>query len=190
MHQRLLLITASAAVLYSCSGSPQETKHDTAGKPDSALVADHISLQDTAPKMLIASGLHGDTIITADKSLVMYTFDRKMNNNKHKVLNGKDVRARFTPVDTSCDEEAVYYLSKYFELDSLHKRGKEPVQDLGVIVKMEIKEYDTVKASPSQTWVAWTMYYESYPACPYSQGTFYMLSVYNAAGKLISTQCM
>lgn len=190
MRFHLFLFVTCALILFSCSGPQQETNHDSAVITDSVPVTNYLPPQDSAPKDLIASGLHGDTIITADKALVMYTFDKKMNTNKHKVLSGKDARARFMPVDTSCDDEARYYLAKYFELDSLHKRGKEPVQDLGVIVKMEIKEYDTISSSPSHTWVAWTMYYESYPACPFSQGTFFMLSTYNAAGKLVSTQCM
>lgn len=174
----------------SCSGTSQNVKNDTATTTDSAPVADYLPPQDTQPTRLIASSLGGDTIVTADKAFVMYTFDRKMNNNKHKNLSAKEVRERFLPIDTSCDAEAVHRFKKFFELDSLKRRGKQPEGDLGVIVQVDIKLYDTIKASPSGTWVAWTMYYESYPACPFSSGTYYMLSTYNAAGKLVSTQCM
>lgn len=175
--------------VISCGESEQHNVNDDSTS-DSVLVAETDTIKDTIPTEIIASGLGGDTISPSDKSLIFYSFTKKMNENKNKTLTPKQVRARFSPMDPECDQEAAWTFQRFFFLDSLKKIGEEPEYDMGRTVKVEIREYDTIKKSPSETWVAWTMWYETSQSCPYATGTYFMLTTYDAAGKIVSTQCM
>lgn len=162
-----------------------DTVSDTSHTSDAV-----VTHPDTLPAALIASGMEGDVIAPSDADLVFFRFRKELDANTHKVLTAREVRSRFTPVDPECDEEAAWTFQRFFYLDSLHRLGEEPETDMGQTVKVEIREYDTIKNTPLETWVVWTMFYETSQACPYATGTYYMLSTYDAGGKLVSTQCM
>lgn len=183
----VLIITLFA----SCSGNAEHSGERSDAVTDTLLTSDSTpAVNDSVPDDVIAAELSGDVITPADASLILYTFGKKMSENKNKPLTAQEVRKRFAPMDPACDEEAAYTFQRFFFLDSLEKAGEEPEHDMGQTVKVEIREYETVRKTSSETWVAWTMYYETEQACPYATGTYYMLSTYDAAGKLVSTQCM
>lgn len=188
-----LLRLSPAFTLFLCFSCGDENQSQT--KTDSIqdtthVVADSLPAPDTMPSIAIASGMGGDTILPSDKSLVFFSFTKKLTDNKNKPLSAKEVNRRFSPMDPHCEAEAAWTFQRFFFLDSLKKIGEEPEHDMGQTVKVEIHEYDTIKKTSSETWIVWTMWYETEQACPYATGTYFMLSTYDANGKLVSTQCM
>lgn len=187
----LRLFPAFTLLLCFSCGDENQSQAKTDSVLDTTHVAiDSLSAPDTLPLSAIASGLGGDTIIPSDKSLVFFSFTKKLSDNDNKSLSAKEVKRRFSPMDPNCDEEAAYTFERFFYLDSLHKIGEEPDDDMGQTIKVEIREYDTIKKTASETWIVWTMKFETAEACPYAAGTYFMLSTYDANSKLVSTQCM
>lgn len=186
----LLLLSSWCMVIFLSCGdnASSERKHDSVA--DSVIKNDTVAQMDTVPAAIIASQLGGDTITPQDKSQIFYSFTKKMVENKNKVLSAKEVTKRFLPVDPECDEESMWTLRRFFELDSLKKIGEQPDSYMGQTILVEIREYDTIRVDDNSIWVAWTMFYETEQACPYATGTYFMLSTYDKYGHLISTQCM
>jgi hypothetical protein len=185
---RIVLVTA---FFTSCSGQAERSEEATDSVTDTAVAIDSVPMaNDSLPADLIAAALDGDVIVPSNASLILYTFGNKLSENKNRMLSAQEVRRRYTPMDPVCDEEAAWTFHRFFYLDSLEKIGEEPDHDMGQTVKVEIREYDTIRKTSTETWVVWTMYYETEQACPYATGTYYMLSTYDASGKIVSTQCM
>lgn len=189
MHTLRLTLSAALLLFASC-GDPEPTQSSADSLSDSVIVTIDTLPVDTVPPQVVAFKMRGDTIVPADPSLMFYSFTKKMLVNKHKALTVRQVRACFAPLDSACESEAAWTFQRFFYLDSLKRIGESPDTDMGQTVFVEIREYDTIKRSPSETWIAWTMVYETAQSCPYASGTFFMLSTYDATGKLVSTQCM
>ncbi len=189
MHILRFTLPVAILLLASC-GESASTHNSIDSTSDSVVVAVDTIPADTIPAEVVALKLGGDTITPSDQSLIFYSFTNKMLKNKNKALTVKQVRTRFAPMDPTCDFEAAWTFQRFFYLDSLKKIGESPDTDMGQTVFVEMKVYDTIKRSPSETWVAWTMVYETAQSCPYASGTFFMLSTYDVTGKLVSTQCM
>lgn len=184
MKQRILLFASLAFFCFSCGNEQPEQKNDSA--TSDSLTA----LTDSLPQTAIALSLGGDTIEPADPSQILYRFDEKMIRDKQDPLSVKEVSKRFMPADTNCDSEALYTLKRFFYLDSMNRAGDHSYSDLGQTVKVEMRLIDTIPVSPDFITVAWTMYYSTYEACPFSAGSYFMVSTYSKSGKLISTQLM
>lgn len=189
MRISLLISGLCVLILFSCGeNSSSEQKHDSVA--DTVNTNDTAAQLDTVPAAIIASQLGGDTITTADMSQVFYPFSNDLLTRTGKKLSAKEVKERFYPLDTACDAEVVYKIQRFMLIDSLKKRGEFPDSDMGQMIFGEAMLLDTIKRSPSGTWVLWSLRYKSEDACPYSEGTFFVLSTYDAAGKLVSSQCM
>lgn len=189
-HIFRFILPAAMVVIASCGNdTPATTNTVDTTADDTVAVIDSVP-HDTIPVEVLAFKMGGDTITPTDKSQIYFSFNKKMNNVAAKALSVKQVRARFYPMDPSCDAEAAWTFQRFFYLDSLKRIGESPETDMGQTIFVEIKEFDTIRKTPSETWIAWTMAYETSQSCPYATGTYFMLSTYNAAGKLVSTQCM
>lgn len=184
MKIHYILFSAFIFAVFSCGNDQPDQKNDSA-KSDSLLAA-----EDTLPKTAIAISLGGDTIDPADASQILYRFDEKMIRENQKPLSVKEVAKRFMPADTNCENDALYTLKRFFYLDSMDRAGDKSYNDLGQTIKVEIRLVDTIPVSADFVTVAWTMYYSTYEACPFSAGSYYMISTYSKSGKLISTQQM
>jgi hypothetical protein len=189
MHMVRYILFIAIVITASC-GNPASVKQTSDSTADTVAVAIDSAPGDTIPTEGIAFKMGGDTIAPKDKSQIFYSFDNRLLKKDGKKLSAKEARKRFWPMDTACDAEVIYKFQRYFELDSLKKRGQTPQSDMGQMIVGEITLLDTIKKSPSGTWILWSLRYESERACPFSYGTFFMISTYNAAGKNISTQCM
>jgi hypothetical protein len=186
-----ILLPAAALLFASCGNetpsSRNTAKVDTAA--DTVAMVDSVT-NDSIPVSALATQMRGDTIAPADRSQVFYSFTAALLKKKGKVLSAKEVRRRFLPLDAGCDEEAAYRIQRYFALDSLKKLGQTPDSDMGAMVWGEVSLLDTIRKDASGCWVTWRVDYETTQACPYASGTYFMLSTYDASGKLVATQCM
>lgn len=144
--------------------------------------------------------LTGDTVVVTggdslhpDTAVVLFRFDKHLSlseeSKKTESLPAKDVRKRFWPLDEACNEDARDVLQRFFALDSLKKKDWD-ANDIGQTVEVIVRVVDTVKVPGNYYAVAWIMYRESYPACPFSYGTYYMLTTYTKNGARISTQLL
>jgi len=188
----MLRLSIPIAILaFASCGDPVSTQNNIDTTADTTVVVIDSLPADTLQPDVVAFKMGGDTIVPSDQSLIFFSFDTRMNIAfTGKALSAKQVRNRFMPIDPACDGEAAWTLQRFFYLDSLKRIGESPDTDMGQTVSVEIKEYDTIRKTQSETWVAWSMGYETAQSCPYASGTFFMLSTYDAAGKLVSTQCM
>ena len=187
MLKNSILVISFSFLLFSCG--PNQSKEIKIVDSIVTAVTDSISV-DTTPKIQIAELLGGDTIIPNDKSLILFQFDSKLIDKNKKVLSAKEVRKRFLPIDSTCEMEAAYTLKRLFELDSMKRAGATSFGSEGQTIEVLARVIDTLTISPNYISVVWTMTYHTYEACPYSAGTYYMLTTYEKTGKLISTQLM
>jgi hypothetical protein len=177
------------SLLVSCGSDDASTKSSDS-IPRIIVAKDSAAVNDSIPATAIAFSLGGDTIVTGNANDIFFSFTKSMENNKCKLLSVKEVRKRFLPIDPNCDGEANYQLKRFFELDSLRKADEDIDHDMGQTINVEIRVVDTIKKNKDDCWVAWTIYYTTAQQCPFAEGTFFMLTTYDKAGKLISTQCM
>lgn len=183
-----LILAVVAFAFFACGNEKEKNKTDSS-VTDTIAKADTVAA-DTIPKTATAVLLGADTIEPSDASLILYRFNEKLIKEEIKTLSVKEVRKRFMPIDTNCDMESSSTLLRFFYLDSMDRAGDHSYSDLGQTVKVEIRLIDTIPVSPDFTTVAWTIYYSTYEACPFSAGTYYMISTYDKNKKLISTQQM
>lgn len=184
------IISAVVLTAFCACGSEEPSENNSDSTPRIIVAKDSIVPVDTSPKTSLAFTMGGDTIATGNANDIFYSFTKKLALNKRKPLSVKEVRKRFMPFDPNCDGEANYQLIRFFELDSLHKAGETIDGDMGQTIQVDIRLVDTIKKTPEGCWVAWTLYYSTAAQCPFSEGTYFMLSTYDKAGKLVSTQCM
>jgi hypothetical protein len=168
-----LLLLATA-----CGDSSRPAVSETDSVRDSAV----------APAGPIAGSLGGDTIEPTDVALVIYRFGKNLALLKEDTLTAAEVRKRFMPVDSTCGYEANFTLARFFYLDSCRQNKVDPQNEIGSIISVQVRFVDSLKLA-SCIAVAWTMRYESYPACPASSGTYFLLTTYKN-GKIVSTQLM
>ena len=153
LFMRITLSIVFGVFLFSSCGTDPGAEHpDSIPATDSAHYDSVAVVKDTTRVTLIASTMGGDTIATKDQSQIIFSFTKEMLKNKNALLPVKEVRKRFMPVDQDCDEEAGWTLSRFFYLDSLHKRGEEPDRDMGQTVKVDIREFDTIRVTESNVW--------------------------------------
>lgn len=168
-----------ALFLFSACGDSSKPLSSDSTKSDSQ----------PADRGPVSEMLKGDTILPRDTSLVLFRFTRALGDTNGTKLTANEVRKRFWPLDTSCEWEARSIFGRFFHLDSLRVQKKEDEGDpIGSIVKVDVRVRDTVALNAGKG-VVWTMTYESYPACPVSYGTYFMLSTYKD-GKLVSTRLL
>lgn len=186
-HFRILL--PALALLFASCGNETSSTNNVDTTADTVAVIDSVP-HDTVPAAALATQMRGDTIAPADQSQIFYSFTAALLKKKGKVLAAKEARKRFLPLDAGCDEEAAYKIKRYFVLDSLKKAGASIDNDMGQMVWGEVSLLDTIRKDANGCWVTWRVDYETAQACPYASGTYFMLSTYDAAGKLVATQCM
>ncbi len=188
--QKLILVGFLSVLILGSCGNETTTNKPEDSIPKIIVAQDSVPVIDTIPSIAIALTMGGDTISTSDRSVIFYSFTKSLTDNKKKILSAKEVRRRFLPIDPDCDPEAAYQIQKFFILDSLKKIGEPIDGDMGQTIQVDIRLVDTIKKTPEGCWVAWTMWYTTPQACPFAEGTYFMLSTYDTKGKLISTQCM
>lgn len=188
MKKPFALFTVSCFLFFACGN---EKPDSVSGSLSSVTVTKNDSVAaDTLPQTAIALLTGGDTIEPADASQILYRFNEKLIGENSKTLSLKEVRKRFMPVDPECSSEPAMALQRLFYLDSMNRAGDRSYSDPGQIVQVDVRLIDTIPVSTEFTTVAWTIYYSTYEACPFSAGTYYMISTYDKNKKLISTQQM
>lgn len=148
--------------------------------------------KDSVPALATALQLGGDTLEPADANAVLYRFDEKMIGDTGRIapLSVEEVRKRFWPVPENCDQEAAYMVRQLFYLDSMNAKGDHSYEEPGATVSVQIREIEKLQVNPGINAVAWAISFSSYAACPFSTGTYYMLSTYDKSGKNIATMMM
>lgn len=189
MRKKAPLIIVAILMLNAC-GNEQSKNLSTDSIPKIIVSKDSVIITDSIPAVALALTFGGDTIAPADRASIFYSFTAALSKSKKKPLSVKEVKKRFLPIDPDCEEESMYQLQRFFVLDSLKKIGEIPDGDMGQTIQVDIRLVDTIKKTPEGCWVAWTLYYTTPQACPFAEGTYFMLSTYTKEGKLVSTQCM
>src|ERR1044072_6107777 len=175
---RLSIIFSLFIFLCSCGGTK-----NTDNKKDSLQDSVTVKITDT---LSIAQHLGGDSIETKNGSDVLFRFNSSLAKHAKKLMTAKEVRKSLTPI--ACDENGISYTFKrYLYLDSLHAAKGTLHPDIGDLVDVKIYFLDSIRLAQNVKGICWSMDYQSYEACPYSSGTYYLLTTFDANGKQIAT---
>jgi hypothetical protein len=182
-----ILLLLPATLLFSC-GNESAVQEKTTDRV--VLLQPDTLKSDSINPNLIAFVLGGDTISPKEAASILYRFDEDLIRDTITPLSVKETQAMFPQLDSACDHFAQTTLARFYYLDSMNRAGNDSYLDLGQIVKVEIRLLDTIAFSEAFATVVWSMHYATYEACPYSAGTYYMLSNFDKKGNLISSQLM
>ena len=165
------------------------TKSDDA-KNDSTKKQNADTLKNTAvipaDTLSIAEHLGGDTIQPKIDTLVKLCFNTNLEKNKKRPISVKDAKKYLRPLLLASGDNCPYSFDSFFSIDSL--KGKPSDEDpIGSIVEVKFNLIDSVFISKSCKAICWSLYFESYPACPFSAGTYYLLTTFDLKGKQIGT---
>jgi hypothetical protein len=174
-------------IMNSCGGTKNNDSQnsDSAKKVDS--VHDSVAVIKPIDTISIAEHLGGDTIDPKNESLVLFSYNSSLAKHNKRLMTSKEVRKNLNPLLCGDEKFIPYTFSRYLFLDSLKKAKGELNPDIGDLVDVKIYFLDSIHLSKNFTAICWSMFFESYQACPYSTGTDYLVTTFDASGKQIAT---